>query len=258
MEQMVFLSGLPRTGSTLLSAILCQNPKIHAEGNSAVCQLMWDLKQSCFTLSNEQLRANNREQTIHDLVSSVPKIYYKDINETIVVDKCRSWSLSINIEIIQKYICANFKMIILERPVIDIVKSFAKLYDNNNWNRNWEENILKPGSEPIMRSIMGVNYAKQFIQLNPNSNNFLFISYDELINNTEKTIQKIYEFCGWSYFEHDFKNIVIKYPENDEVYNVKGHHEIRPVVKKQINNIKISQKLEEQCNIIDKLMGYII
>ena len=41
------LSGLPRTGSTLLSAILYQNPKIHAEGNSGLCQLMWDLEVSC-------------------------------------------------------------------------------------------------------------------------------------------------------------------------------------------------------------------
>jgi len=255
MEQMVFLSGLPRTGSTLLSAILCQNPKIHAEGNSAVCQLMWDLEQSCLTKAGEQLKANNREQTVYNLLSNVPKIYYKDINETIVVDKCRSWTIPANIELIKKYICANFKMIILERPVIDIVKSFAKLYDNNNRNRDWEENILNPGSEPIMRSIMGINSSKRIASTN--SNNFLFISYDELINNTEKTIQKIYDFCGWSYFEHDFKNVVIKYPENDEIYNVKGHHEIRPVVKKQTNNVKISKKLEEQCIIIDKLMGYI-
>ena len=39
-QQFVCLSGLPRTGSTLLSAILSQNPLIHAEGNSAVSPLM--------------------------------------------------------------------------------------------------------------------------------------------------------------------------------------------------------------------------
>ncbi len=38
-----FISGLPRTGSTLLSSILYQNPLIHTEGNSALCQLMWDI-----------------------------------------------------------------------------------------------------------------------------------------------------------------------------------------------------------------------
>ena len=61
MEQFVCLSGLPRSGSTLLTAILSQNPLIHAEGNSAVCQLMWDLHQSGLTTAKEQLKANGRE-----------------------------------------------------------------------------------------------------------------------------------------------------------------------------------------------------
>ena len=76
---MVFLSGLPRTGSTLLSAILCQTPHIHAEGNSAVCQLMWDIQQSCLTTASQQLAANDKIDVIHDLVSQVPDIYYKNI-----------------------------------------------------------------------------------------------------------------------------------------------------------------------------------
>jgi sulfotransferase len=257
MEQIIFLSGLPRTGSTLLSAILCQNPKIHAEGNSAVCQIMWDLEQSCRTTAGQQIKANNREKTVHDLVLQVPHIYYKDIKESIVVDKCRSWTIPANIELIEKYITKDFKMIILERPVIEIVKSFAKLYDSNHFNRNWEETILKPGSEPIMRSIMGINTAKKIASIQGTSKKFLFISYNDLINNTEQVIQKIYDFCGWEYFKHDFNNVVIKYPENDEVYNIKGHHEIRPVVKKLNNNISIPKKLEEQCLTVDKLMGYI-
>lgn len=252
MKEFIFLSGLPRTGSTLLSAILCQNPNIHAEGNSAVCQLMWDLQVSCKTNANEQLQANNRLHTIHDLISQVPNIYYKNISEKIIVDKCRSWTIPANIELIKKYICKDFKMIILERPIIEIVKSFAKLYKDNIFYSNWENNILKPGSDPIMRSISGINNAKKL-----NSKNFLFISYDELTSNTEETIKKIYDFCGWEYFKHDFKNVVIKYPENDDIYNVKGQHAIRPIVKKIKNNIEITKKLEEQCLLIDKLMGYI-
>ena len=78
--EFVCLSGLPRTGSTLLSAILCQNPKIHAEGNSAVCQIMWDTYCSCVNNAKEQLLANNRETTIYDIVSSIPALYYTPLN----------------------------------------------------------------------------------------------------------------------------------------------------------------------------------
>jgi hypothetical protein len=81
-KQFVCLSGLPRTGSTLLSAILGQNPKIHAEGNSAVCQLMWDMYCSCTQNAKEQLLANNRSHTMMNLIKSIPQVYYKDILET--------------------------------------------------------------------------------------------------------------------------------------------------------------------------------
>ena len=44
--EMVFLAGLPRTGSTVLSAVLSQNPDIYAGTNSPVCQLMIDADAS--------------------------------------------------------------------------------------------------------------------------------------------------------------------------------------------------------------------
>ena len=71
-SQFVCLSGLPRSGSTLLSAILCQNPLIHAEGNSAVCQLMWDMYVSCMNNVNEQLKGNYREHMVRDLMLQIP------------------------------------------------------------------------------------------------------------------------------------------------------------------------------------------
>jgi sulfotransferase len=250
-KKFVCLSGLPRTGSTLLSAILCQNPEIHAEGNSAVCQLMWDLQESCNKTASQQLAASNRSHTIYDLISEIPKIYYKDIKESIIIDKCRSWTIPANIDMLKKYIDKDFKIIVLERPIIEIIKSFANLYQDNNAKFNPEQ-ILLPGSEPIMRSITGINWAKK----NNDNNNFLFISYNDLISDTKNTIQKIYEFCGWKYFDHDFENVVIKYPENDDVYQLKGQHEIRKKVEKREVNIVLPENISKQCLLIDKLMGY--
>jgi sulfotransferase len=257
-EQFVCLSGLPRTGSTLLSAILSQNPKIHAEGNSAVCQLMWDMSQSCLKNAREQLAASNRnDTTTRDLISQIPHIYYKNIDETesIIVDKCRSWTIPANIDLLKKYVGEDFKIIILERPITEIVKSFAKLYADNNINLDMRQ-LLVPQSEPIMRSIHGLNIAKNEAAKN-NSKNYLFISYDELINSTKDTIDKIYAFCGWEPFEHDFNNVVIKYPEDDTVYGLKGQHKIRSSIQKRQNTIKLTQEVLDKCSQIDKLMGYL-
>ena len=258
MEQFVCLSGLPRAGSTLLSAILSQNPLIHAEGNSAVCQLMWDIQQSCLTSSKEQLLANGREKTtMHDLISQIPHIYYKNITEKIVVDKCRSWTIPANISMLNNYIDKNYKIIILERSVTDIVKSFVKLYKNNNSTDNiadMEAKLLTPHSEPIMRSIAGINWAKK----NNQNNNFLFIKYEDLINNTEETIKKIYNFCGWTEFSHNFNDVICKYPEDDNIYGLKGMHEIHRKVVTIKNEVVLSKKTLENCEKIDKLMNYFL
>ena len=253
MKQFVCLSGLPRAGSTLLSALLSQNPLIHAEGNSAVCQLMWDMQQSCLTSAKEQLLANGREKTtLKHLMAAIPQVYYKDMSEQIVVDKCRSWTIPANIEMLKNYIDRDYKMIILERSVADIVKSFVKLYKANGNKNDIAEKLLDPNSEPLMRSISGINWAKK----NNSKNNFLFILYDDLINEPEITLNKIYAFCGWAPFAHNFTNVKCKYPENDQVYGLKGMHKIHHVVEKRENNVVLSAALLEKCAKIDTLMGY--
>ena len=254
MKQFVCLSGLPRAGSTLLSAILSQNPLIHAEGNSAVCQLMWDLHQSCSVTSKEQLLANGREKiTPRDIISQIPALYYKDILEEIVVDKCRSWTIPANVQLLENYVDKNFKIIVLERSVKDVVKSFVKLYRNNGVKGNIETKLIEPNSEPIMRSIAGINWAKK----NNHNNNFIFIGYEDLINKTEETINKIYDFCGWTHFEHNFTSVESKYPENDSIYGLKGMHKVNKRVEIIENNVILSSKTIEHCEKIDKLMGYI-
>lgn len=242
MNKFIALSGLPRSGSTLLSSILSQNNDIHAEGNSAVCQLMWDMQQSCNGNSKEQLLANNRNNTVKDLIASIPNIYYKDVKASTIIDKCRSWTLPNNMNMLYQYINNKPKVIVLERPIIDIVKSFVSLRKENNWQGNLEEGLLDDWSEPIVRSLNGVNSAKK-----NNNGEFLFVQYDDLINNTKSTIDTIYEFCELESFKHDFNNIVNKHPENDEVYGMLGQHDVRPTISKRNIDIKLSKNIVEKC-----------
>lgn len=224
----VALSGLPRTGSTLLSAILSQNPEIHAEGNSAVCQLMWDAQTSCETTASEQLRANQRETTQDDIVRAIPAIYYKDVKARHIVDKCRSWTLPDNMAMLRRYITDDPKVIVLTRPLNDIVRSFVRLREANGWT-DPQAGLLDPMSEPIMRSQFGVEHARA-----TNSGEFLFIDYADLIGDTAAVLDSIYKFAGFDPFQHDLDNIVNKHPEDDAVYGLAGMHDIRPTIGERV------------------------
>jgi len=247
MNKFIALSGLPRSGSTLLSSILSQNLNIHAEGNSAVCQLMWDKQQSCNGNSKEQLLATNRKNTTKDLIASIPSIYYKDVTASTVIDKCRSWTLPDNMNMLYKYVDSNPKVIVLERPFVEIVRSFVALRQANNYQGNLEEGLLDDWAEPIMRSYEGVKWAKA-----NNNGEFLFIQYDDLLHNTKSTINKIYEFCKLESFKHDFNNIINKHPENDEVYGMLGQHDIRPTISKRKLDVKLSDEIMTKCKQLDQ------
>lgn len=220
-KQLVCLSGLPRSGSTLLSSILHQNPLIHAEGNSAVCQLMWDVQQSCQYNCSEQLTANNRWNTQAEIVGSIFDTYYENVDRPIIVDKCRSWTLPANVEMIKNYLDATPKIIVLTRDTDEIIESFVELYKRNNKQFD-RSDLLVEGSEPLMRSLDGVNYAKA-----NNNGEFFFIDYSSLVSDTQNVIDDLYNFMELESFAHDFNNIVNENLENDAVYGLIGMHEVR-------------------------------
>ena len=246
-KKIITLSGLPRSGSTLLSSILSQNIDIHAEGNSAVCQLMWDMQQSCNGNSKEQLLANNRIDIGIELIKNIPNIYYKNVKASTIIDKCRSWTLPDNMAMLNKYFEYKPQVLVLERPLVEIVRSFVALRQANNWQGNLEEGLLDDWSEPIMRSYEGVKWAKA-----NNNGEFLFVQYDDLLHNTKATINKIYEFCKLESFEHDFNNIINKHPENDEVYGMLGQHDVRPTISKRKLDVKLSDEIITKCKQLDQ------
>ena len=234
MTHFVCLSGLPRSGSTLLSAILSQNPAIHSEGNSAVQQLMCDLYQSITINSVEQFTANHRQKTEDELMISIPNIYYRHLSKEIkiIVDKSRAWTLSWSVELARRYIDKNIKMIVLERPIIEVFKSFNKLYVRNGWDEAKRTEtlnaMLEPRGAPITAALEGIKYARQHNQ----DNTFLFIQYADLIENPKDVLDRIYEFCGWEKYEHNFTHINNLHPEDDEVYGLKDFHKVRETISK--------------------------
>jgi len=246
MKNFVMMCGLPRTGSTLLSSILNQNPLIHAEGNSAVCQLMWDMEVSCNTSGQEQIKANKREKTVFDLVSSIPKIYYKDVDRPIIVDKCRTWNNPANIDIVNRYIDCDPKFIVLIRPVNEIVISFLDLFDKNNVKSKAEYFINKDSE--ILKLLHNVQWASQ----NNQNKNFIFVKYQDLVYNTTSTLNKIYEFCGWDNYTHDLQNIINEHPEDDSVYRLDGMHDVRSTLNKRKSKAKLSKENIDLCLKLDE------
>jgi len=217
-----FLSGLPRSGSTLLTSILSQNPAIHSEGVSGLCDLMWSASQS--VKRNQQWNGNprNTEQVVRDL----PALYYRDVQKPIVIDKCRAWTLPLNMQMVREYVTLNPKVLLCVRPVDDVVQSFQKLFARNGRD-DFESS---PFASELSISIAGVSNALE--QDDPNT--YLLVDYNNLCANTEQVLAEIYDFLGLPHFVHDLNNIINLYPEDDNVYNLSGMHMVQSYICPQI------------------------
>lgn len=239
-----FLSGLPRTGSTLLLSILRQNPKIYAHGTSGLCDVMWDMQLSSWNT----VQLKNTPEIPERLLKAIPNLFYNNI-DSIVIDKCRAWTLPANLELIHKYITESPKFIVMLRPIVDIVKSFVFIRKMNGW-KNPEEQLLDDNSEPIVRSLAGVKYSKSI-----NTGQFLYIWYDEFILNPQETIDKIYNFYGWDKFEHTYTNLKNTALERDDLIESIGLHDIRPEISKRKFEVELSDELYEKAIQLDKELG---
>lgn len=243
-SKFIGLSGCIRSGATLLSSILDQNPDIHAEGNSAVCQLMWDMQQSCYGAASEQLNGAYRLHTIDDLVASIPNVYYKDISASIVIDKCRTWTLPNNMNMLKRYFKSTPKVIVLERPIIDIIKSsVAQKQRSGNSSVEMLKNFTEGTDKWLIPALTGINWAKQ-----NNNGEFLFITYDDLVDNTQDVLDSIYDFCEIKPFKHDLTNIQNNHPDNDELYfkNV-GLHDVRPTISRRKIDVELPDDVIRRC-----------
>ena len=223
-RQFYFISGLPRTGTTALCAVLSQNPDIYAGPNSPVCQLMWATRTSCLTTAREELLSSRRGDFRDELGGGIPHSFYRSVPERIIVDRCKAWMMPPNVDMIRRYITPDPKVIVMTRPVEEIVASLKEI-NRRNGRFLSDDEILTSPDQPLMRPLAGLEWATE-----NNNGEYLFVEYADLVDQPADTVAGIYEFCGWEPFVHDFGNIVCHHPEDDSVHGLDGLHEVRPVM----------------------------
>jgi hypothetical protein len=208
---------------------------------------MWDAKNSCEKTSYEQLSASNKLYFKEDYLKSIPFIYYKE-KFPYIIDKCRTWTLEKNLKMIKEYIDPNPKIIVVIRPINEIVKSFEYITKNIDIPELKENKILRPGSEAVMLPLHGVISAAKNIE---NKNNLLIITYKNIVEKTSETIDSVYKFLEIPRYKHSFEKIEQKNKENDFVYGIPNLHEVREKIEIIERNIKLNKSTEIYCKQLD-------
>lgn len=262
-KNLYFLSGLPRTGTTLLSSILNQNPTIHVSSTSGLLDFLAGVNSVHYEISKRY--KFNDENQIRNIYKSIFNSWYEHIECDHVIDKWRGWIN--NIQQVKEITGKDPKIIYTFRPMEEIVTSFLYLIDkdpNNFVDREIKSRYKKIDNDIRFKflwneGVIGESYhmlQNYFSNSNLNAN-VLFVSYKELVTNSNNCISKIYNFLDIPTFNHDFENISEFTNDNDSYWEIKELHTIRRKVEhhkkdpKKYLNKSIIDFCEEKNKIFD-------
>lgn len=252
-KKIYFMAGMPRSGSTLLSSILNQNPILNSGPNSSVINMMMSIENF---KNDDMYQAYPVEKSLDTVVRSIILNYYYYHKEPICIDKNRGWTAYM--DTIFKYITPNPKIICPVRDIKSILTSFISLLRKNNYEPgNFIDKNLQGDKTDDNRcryllgpGIVGQSILNMINVMEKYPNNILLVDYDELINNIPKTMKRIYNFLDEEYFEHSL-DIKQSFDINDEkVYKLNGMHKIRPTIKKISNHPEsiLSEFILNECD----------
>jgi len=232
-KKIFLLAGLPRSGSTLLGTLLNQNPNIYVPYASSFVERLW----RNYSLWDDQPEENigKKIQKIKiPFLKKLFQVYFSELtNKPIVIDKRRSWQTIANIKMFKEIFGEEPKIICTVRNVEEIIASYKSLYIQNK--KKWDTKVLTVNRFKLDFSSLKYTWNSEF------KNCLLLIEYNDLVKNTQKTINQIYDFIGQPYYQHDLKNIVSDetHKEVEELYDLKGMFNIPQTIQKSNTNIDI-------------------
>ena len=247
MKQTYFISGLPRSGSTLLSAILNQNSDFHADIASpveAVTRMSLDAitsdNASNFTVSEEQ-----RKNLLYGLFDG----YYKHIEKPVIFDSSRRWTTKTN------FLRALFpytKILCPVRNIVSILNSFEIISSKSPFYKNTladnDDNIFERCKQMMDKTygVVGCPLVNLLEGYSSNPEMIMLVEYENLCKEPEKTMKEVYKFLEKPYYKHDFDNVKYSNETFDNACNIKNLHTVKNKVEYNPPKCILPQEIVEK------------
>jgi sulfotransferase len=244
-KQIVFLAGLPRSGSTLLANILSQHQDIFVTPTSGIVDMLvhvrnhWD-QNDAFRAMDHKLGEQIKEQVLRSMLQA----YFAHVDKAVCVDKNRYWAEFLEMAEVLVGCREQVKMLVTVRDLRDVLASFEKLYRKTSGLGQLPQEaqmalkfktalgrveVFIDDSQPVGRAYNAIRDAVT----RGWKDCMYFIDYEELTRNPKATLNGIYRFLGTEAFQHDFSQVKQVTFEDDFAYGFKDLHVIRSTVEPQ-------------------------
>jgi sulfotransferase len=230
-----FISGLPRSGSTLLAGILLQNPRFHAGMSSPVGSMYRALEES-MSRKNEAaifITDQQRKRVLRDLFSS----YYDEMaDKEVIFDTNRLWCTKLPA---LSQLFPEARVVCCVRSIGWIVDSIERLARQNAFELSGmfgfdSGSTVYSRVNSIAKSSGLVGYALDALReayFGEEAGRLMLLEYEDLCKSPHAAMERLYDFIGEPPFKHDFNNVEYEADNFDLQLGAKGLHRIRRKVE---------------------------
>jgi sulfotransferase len=232
-----FISGLPRAGSTLLAALLRQNPRAHA-GMTSPVGAVFNAVLGATSARNEAavfIDDDHRQRLLRACFDA----YYADVHPAkMVFDTNRQWTTKLP-AVTQLF--PDAKMICCVRNPAWVLDSIESLIRRNAFELSGIFNFDTGGTvysrvEGLSKNDGMVGFACNALReaiYGPHAGRFLLVRYETLATQPLPVLAAIYNFIGEPLFVHDPGHIEPCYDmiEFDMRIGTPGLHAVRSSVR---------------------------
>ncbi|MBV8633870.1 MAG: sulfotransferase [Burkholderiaceae bacterium] len=246
-----FITGLPRSGSTLLSALLLQNPAFHAGMTSPVGTLFSTMLGQ-FSAGSEFGPVLSNEQRRRFLAGLFESYYADHTGRRVIFDTNRMWASKLPAVL---DLFPQAKVIACVRNVAWVMDSIERLYRANPyentklWVDDVERNTVYSRVDTLAQRNRLVGFpwaALKEAYYGEHAKSMLVVDYDLLSQAPDKVLRLIYEFLGEPWYAHDFDNVDYDAPEFDQALGLSGLHRVRRKVSVEARRTILPPDLFEQ------------
>ena len=239
-----FMAGLPRSGSTVLSALLNQHPEVYAGPHTDLLQMLYNLKSAI--PDYQSYRAGLMHEGYKNTLETIPANFYSHIKKPVVIDKNRGWGTPYNFNNLSPFVNKDVKIILTMRPILEVLASFIKVsnaaekktgvapYLNTDYwvseyrsKNDAQVDYLMAANQELDRSIFSIS------NLLANHGDRVFVVwFNDLLDAPQTTMNGIYDFLGVERHNNDF-NKIKEINKHDDVngYGVIGLHDLAAKLK---------------------------
>ena len=227
-KQVYFLSGLPRSGSTVLAAILNQNKKTHVTTTSGLVFALDGLANTWY--STGLLKANDYKfDKLAKSMGAIIDTFYEEFEEPIIIDKGRGWPIPLILNSMTQVLGEKPKIIATVRSIPDCMASFVRIAKPDDLDEFIYSGVLSTHLKAAYLSLLsGYEFAPEC---------FCIVEYEDLIANPKEQLKRIHKFLDLPDFDYDFTAIdgTSVQEDDEEIHGFEGMHDIQPVLAKQHN-----------------------